>query len=120
MAWEVLKIVLGGIAGLIIGLLILWWVFGRDPLGIAKRIPPPFNVVVPPRLRGPQPHPKAQRVRRNPQPSHVALLRFNIGSLVLVLPAAQLVGARSGRRHASEVRNNQRQLPQSRHSGSRA
>ncbi len=41
-ATELLKIVLGGIAGILIAQLILWWLPGdlrRDPLGLAPRLP---------------------------------------------------------------------------------
>lgn len=51
-ALELVKIVVGGVVGLAIGQLILWWVFHRDPLGVGPRLPSPVqDWVVPVELR---------------------------------------------------------------------
>ena len=54
MSWEVAKIALGGIAGLMIAQLILWWLPGswrRDPFRLADQIPAPLQFVLPKELR---------------------------------------------------------------------
>lgn len=61
MSWELVKIALGGVAGLIIAQLILWWLPGdwrRDPLGLAAHIPSALHFVLPKPLR---PQPTADR-----------------------------------------------------------
>ena len=53
-SWEVAKIALGGIAGLIIAQLILWWLPGnwrRDPFRLAGQIPSALQFVLPTELR---------------------------------------------------------------------
>jgi hypothetical protein len=52
--WEVMKPVLGGLAGLVIAQLILWWLPGglrRDPLELAPRLPPQLAFMAPEGLR---------------------------------------------------------------------
>ncbi len=54
MSWEVVKIGLGGIAGLIIAQLILWWLPGswrRDPFRLAGQIPTAIQFVLPQELQ---------------------------------------------------------------------
>jgi hypothetical protein len=53
---ELVKIVAGGLAGLLIAQLMLWWVPGigrRDPLGLAPHVPSWLSSLVPPELRPP-------------------------------------------------------------------
>lgn len=53
-ATELIKIALGGIAGLIIAQAILWWLpagWRRDPLHVAPRLPGPMAFLAPPELR---------------------------------------------------------------------
>jgi len=48
--WEIIKIAAGGIAGLVIAQLILWWLPGnlrRDPLQLAPRVPKWLHVILP-------------------------------------------------------------------------
>jgi hypothetical protein len=57
LAVELVKIVAGGLAGLLIAQLILWWIPGigrRDPLGLAQHVPPWLSSLVPPELRPPK------------------------------------------------------------------
>jgi hypothetical protein len=54
MTVEIIKIVAGGLAGLALAQLMLWWIpaFGhRDPLGVAPLVPDSASWVLPPRLR---------------------------------------------------------------------
>jgi hypothetical protein len=48
--WEIAKIVGGGVAGLLIAQLILWWLpapLRRDPFGLASRVPSFLQFIVP-------------------------------------------------------------------------
>jgi hypothetical protein len=54
-ASELIKIVLGGIAGLLIAQAILWWLpkgWRRDPFGLAPKLPTQLAFLVPTDLRG--------------------------------------------------------------------
>src|SRR5262245_25298660 len=48
---EGIKIILGGVVGLGMGLLVLWWVFGRDPLELGPKVSPYAPWIVPAKFR---------------------------------------------------------------------
>ncbi len=49
--WEVVKVGGGGIIGLSIGQVILWWAFHRDPVKLAPKIPTAMQWILPSALR---------------------------------------------------------------------
>jgi hypothetical protein len=66
---ELSKIVAGGLAGLVLAQLMLWWIPGigrRDPLGLAPHLPTWLNVLLPPELR---PAPASPRHRPATKPA---------------------------------------------------
>ncbi|HEX5103512.1 MAG TPA: hypothetical protein VFV87_06855 [Pirellulaceae bacterium] len=52
---EMIKIVLGGVIGLSLGLVVIWWLARRDPFNLGPKVAPYAPWIVPAEFRGTQP-----------------------------------------------------------------
>ena len=48
---HLVKVILGGAAGCVLGCLVVWWCFGKDPAGVAPAVGELFPEAVPAHLR---------------------------------------------------------------------
>lgn len=49
---EILKVLIGGVVGLSLGLIALWWIFGKDPLELGPKVSPYAPWLVPAQFAG--------------------------------------------------------------------
>lgn len=66
---EMAKVALGGIAGLLLGLLVLWWVFRTDPLELGPSVARHAPWIVPATLQGKSKAPQMSVVQAKAAPS---------------------------------------------------
>jgi hypothetical protein len=66
---EMAKVTLGGIAGLLLGLLVLWWAFRTDPLELGPSVARQVPWIVPASLQGKSKAPQMSVVQAKAAPS---------------------------------------------------
>lgn len=69
---ELIKIVLGGVVGISLALVGLWWIGGRDPFKIGPMVPTQIQFIVPPQFRS-KPAESGTTVQNNQQPDGTTL-----------------------------------------------